>query len=380
MILVVLDSFGVGDLPDAVQYGDKGAATLQHILRHYPSLHLPNLQNLGLYNIDGLPAEYAVPQPHAVYCKSAELSIGKDTLVGHWELMGVVTERPFETFPHGFPASIIENYEKEIGIHVLGNVVSSGTLLLDEFGDAHVATGKPIVYTSADSVFQIAAHEDIIPVEALYQYCLAAKNLFLKNNLRIGRVIARPFKGVSGSYYRTENRKDFLVHAPQNTVLTHLKDHGISTTSIGKIVDIFGGIGITKSVHTGNNAEGINAIIQEGKCQDGFIFANLVDYDMLFGHRRDVVGYAKALEQFDQRLPEIVECLNEEDVLIITADHGCDPAFQGTDHTREYIPILLYGKNYTPGNAGIRASFADVGATILKLFHLPNPFQAKSIL
>jgi len=294
--------------------------------------------------------------------------------------MGIVTEQPFETFPQGFPKNIIQKFVEEIGKSILGNVVSSGTTLLEVFGDEHIRTGLPIIYTSADSVLQIAAHEDVIPLETLYKYCIIARDI-LRDSVHIGRVIARPFKGSSGAYYRTENRKDFLISAPKKTILTILQDNSIPVLAIGKIVDIFDGTGITTSIHTNNNAEGIQAIINESRnMQDGLIFANLVDYDMLFGHRRDVKGYADALEEFDDAIFEIINCLNDKDCLIITADHGCDPSFLGTDHTREYIPILIYGKSIMPRNGGIRKSFADVGATILHLFGIDNPFDSKSIL
>ncbi len=364
VILIVCDSVGVGSLPDAAQYGDAGSDTIGHIFKHYPQIKLPHLLDLGLGNIvdrGNIPMSNA---PLAAYGKAAELSSGKDTTTGHWEISGAVLEKPFPTFPHGFPTSFIENYEKAIGRKVLGNISASGTEIIERLGDEHVSTGFPIVYTSADSVLQIAAHEDIISIAELYKYCHMARTL-LSGDLEVGRVIARPFLGSSGNYYRTSNRKDFAVMPPY-TVLEAIVDQGKDVYGIGKIYDIFAGKGITRSTKTKDNNEGIKATIDAIQGDSyGLIFTNLVDFDMHFGHRRDVVGYAKCLEDFDRSIPDIMNVLKPDDLLIITADHGNDPTWSGTDHTREYIPILNFGEYIKKGvNIGTRNSFADIAATV----------------
>ena len=381
VILIVLDGAGVGALPDAHLYGDVGTATLQHVLARNPTLLLPNLQRLGLGNIDGMIHLLPIAKPLALYGKAAQRSQGKDTLVGHWELMGVTTEEAFGTFPNGFPRSVLNEFSARIGRDVLGNIAASGTEIIQMMGDEHVQTGFPIVYTSADSVFQIAAHEEVIPLERLYAFCRVAVEM-LKDGWNVGRVIARPFAGASGAYTRTSNRRDFLVSPPAQTALTRLHDNRIPVIGVGKIEDIFGGVGLTKSVHTHSNEEGIEAVLKLSESlEEGLIFVNLVDYDMLYGHRRDAVGYSQALAVFDEALPRIMDSLADSDVLIITADHGCDPTHTGTDHTREYVPILLYRKSDGIGrDIGVRKSFADVGASVLRLFGLPVDFEAESII
>ncbi|MBE6991523.1 MAG: phosphopentomutase [Ruminococcaceae bacterium] len=363
VLVIVLDSVGIGALPNAADYGDEGAATLQHILQRMPNLRIPNMTKLGLKHIIGKTDTV----PLGVYCKADELSAGKDSIVGHWELMGEVTEKPFSTFENGFPAEIIGQFEALIGRKVIGNEVASGTEIIQRLGDEHVKTGYPIVYTSADSVFQIAAHEDVVPLETLYHWCHLAREMFDNGTTAIGRVIARPFVGSSGSYTRTSNRHDYAAMPVKKTVPEILTQHGISVIGVGKTYDIFSGSGFSETNPTTGNADGIAKTIRFAREKDGFIFVNLIDYDMLYGHRRDLFGYASALEEFDKAIPEIMDALGDG-LLIITADHGCDPTYTGTDHTREYIPILLWHKNIVPGDAGIRKTFADVGATVLNAF------------
>lgn len=364
-ILIVLDSAGIGSLPDAADFGDDGANTICNIYRRRGSLRLPNLYALGLSRIEG--AESLPPFPGEVrgaYGRAMEKTHAKDTTCGHWEMAGVIMDEPFQTYPNGFPPRIIQAFEAKIGRGTLGNRVASGTAIIQELGDEHVRTGKPIVYTSADSVFQIAAHEKVIPPQALYEMCETARAMLVGPNL-VGRVIARPFVGAEGHYTRTENRRDFAVPPIRDTILDGLAFRGYATIAVGKIEDIFCHRGITTSDHTKNNPDGIEATlryIQEGK--GDLIFTNLVDTDMLYGHRNDVEGYARALESFDGRLPQIMAALGPQDLLIITADHGCDPTWPGTDHTREYIPILAYRKGLRGAvSLGTRASFADIGCT-----------------
>jgi len=364
VILIVCDSVGIGSLPDAAQYGDDGSDTLGHIFEHYPHIKLPHLLDFGLGNIVENSKIPVCISPRAAYGRAAELSSGKDTTTGHWEISGAVLVKPFPTFPHGFPTSFIENYEKAIGRKVLGNISASGTEIIERLGDEHVSTGFPIAYTSADSVFQLAAHEDVISIEELYKYCRIAREM-LSDNMEVGRVIARPFLGSSGSYYRTSNRKDFAV-IPPYTVLDAIVDQGKDVYGIGKIYDIFAGKGITRSTKTKDNNEGIKATIDAiQEDSSGLIFTNLVDFDMHYGHRRDVEGYAKCLEDFDSSIPDIMNVLKPDDLLIITADHGNDPTWPGTDHTREFIPILNVGNSIRNGiNIGTRNSFADIAATV----------------
>ncbi|MDL2220150.1 phosphopentomutase [Eubacteriales bacterium OttesenSCG-928-N14] len=369
VILIVMDSAGVGALPDAHRFGDAGSDTLGHIIQQKPDIKLPTMKSLGLYNIVGTSFYQPVAQPVGCFGKSAEQFDGKDTTGGHWEIAGLVLDKPFPTFHDGFPPAVIQPFEAAIGRGILGNYAASGTVIIQDLGDEHVATGKPIVYTSADSVFQIAAHEDVISVPELYDMCEKARKI-LVGDYAVGRVIARPFTGTSGNYTRTKNRKDFSVLPPHDTVLDAIKAKGLDVAGVGKIEDIFANQGLTKSNHTTDNAGSLDTTIAFMKQDfEGLIFTNLVDFDMLYGHRDDVDGYAKALEYADAYYPKIMEQMGQEDILIITADHGCDPTFPGSDHTREYIPILCYGKGLKQGvDLGIRNSFADIGCTIAAYF------------
>lgn len=364
VILIVLDSVGIGYLPDAHLYGDEGSNTLGHIAEKYPELHLPNMISLGLGNIDPNNLLPKVENPLASYGKAMEQSAGKDTTTGHWEIAGTILEKPFPTFLDGFPTSFMADFEAAIGSKTIGNYAASGTAIIDDLGDEHVRTGFPIVYTSADSVFQIAMHEAVIPIEKQYEICQIARDM-LTGDYEVGRVIARPFVGTSGQYTRTSRRKDFATMPPDN-VLDAINKQEKEVLGIGKIYDIFAGKGITRSIKTANNQEGIEATISAIENDEAsLIFTNLVDFDMHFGHRRDVVGYAKCLEAFDAKLPEIMSKMKEDDILIITADHGNDPTWTGTDHTREYIPILIYGQNVPKAyNFGVRNSFVDIAATV----------------
>ena len=372
-IIIVLDGFGVGEAPDACDYGDVGSNTLKHIYENV-SLNLPNLKSLGLYNIDGLEINEKVNKTMATYGKAAEKCAGKNSPVGHWEISGYVKEKPFKTYPNGFPEKLINEFISETGISgILCNEVGSGTELLKQYGNEHIKTGKPIIYTSADSVFQIAAHEDVISVEKLYKMCEIARKLADKPEYNIGTIIARPFVGDKpDNFKRTYNRKDFEASTFGRTMLDVLKENNKDVIAIGKIQDLFSGRGITKAIHTEGNADGIEKTIEEIKQNSkGLIFTYLVDFDMLYGHRNDVQGYAKALEYFDGKLPEIMNNMQETDMLIITADHGNDPATPSTDHSREYIPILIYGKDIKQNqNIGTRNTYADISATILDLFGL----------
>lgn len=374
-ILIVLDSAGVGYLPDAYKFGDVGADTIGHIIEKN-GLHVPNMAKLGLYSIDGTSFQKDINEDIlGFYGKCAEKVMAKDTTSGHWEMAGYIRPKPFRTFPAGFPIEIVQEYEKRIGREVIGNEVISGTTIIENLGDEHVRTGKPIIYTSADSVFQVAAHEEVIPLKTLYEYCQIARDM-LVGDWAVGRVIARPFAGTSGHYYRTNNRKDYAVAPEQVTLLDQVMASGLDVVAIGKIEDIFCHRGITIVNHTKDNPTGIEATLAAMKEDtNGLIFTNLVDFDMLYGHRNDVAGYAAALEAFDQKLPEIMDAMREDDLLLITADHGCDPAFPGTDHTREYIPVLGYQKNgKANSNIGVRTSFVDITATIIDHLGL-RPWQ-----
>lgn len=364
VILIVLDSVGIGALPDAGQYGDAGSNTLGHIAQHYPELHLPHLTALGLGNIDPDNLLPAVPAPAAAYGKAQERSAGKDTTTGHWEIAGLVLEQPFPVFEQGFPREFIQRFEQAIGSGTLGNVAASGTAIIAELGDEHLASRRPIVYTSADSVFQIAMHEAIYPIERQYEICQIAREM-LVGEYAVGRVICRPFEGSSGQYRRTVRRKDFSL-LPPPTVLDAIVQSRQEVYAVGKIVDIFAGQGISRYVKTEDNAAGMEATLAAlEQVSTGLIFTNLVDFDMLYGHRRDVAGYAEALMAFDRFLPRLLDRLAPEDLLILTADHGNDPTHHGTDHTREYVPILNYGKRIRAGQPiGTRRSFADMAATI----------------
>lgn len=361
-IVIVLDSVGIGAMPDASEFGDKGANTLGNINSVRP-LNVPNLIKLGIGNITGSVLPRA-DEPLAAYGKAVEVTKAKDTTSGHWEMMGVPMYEPFKTYPDGFPADLIIRFEKSIGVGTLGNGVASGTEIIQRLGDEHIRTGKPIVYTSADSVFQIAAHEDVIPLDRLYSICETARGILVGEYL-IGRVIARPFLGGNGKYFRTENRRDYALAPMRDTVLDALTADNRCVIGIGKIEDIFAHRGISIANHTKNNRDGIEATLEYIMEGDGdFIFTNLVDFDMLYGHRNDVEGYASALEYFDSQLPALLSALKQGDILMITADHGCDPCHKGTDHTREYIPLLVFGKDVSAKDLGVLSSFADIGASV----------------
>jgi len=380
-ILIVLDSVGIGELPDAADYGDVGSNTLGNIAKAAGGLDLPNLKELGLGNISPILGVDPVSEPKGSYGKSDELSKGKDTVTGHWEMAGVILEKPLKTFPDGFPQDIIAEFEERIGRSVIGNTVASGTEIIKELGDEHVATGKPIVYTSADSVFQIAAHEEVIPLSELYRYCEIAREM-LTGDRQVGRVIARPFIGTSGAYARTSNRKDYALAPFNKTVLEYVNEAGLNVMCVGKIEDLFNGLGVTHAVHIKNNEMGVDETIKYMDMKlPGFIFTNLVDFDMQFGHRNDYMGYKKALEDFDRRLPEILERLQEGDLLIITADHGCDPTTESTDHSREYVPMIVVTKGLKNGvDLGIRRTFSDMGKTVLEHLEAPNEMFGTSFL
>ena len=370
VILVVLDGAGIGAMPDAPEWGDAGSDTFGHILESR-KLHLPNLQRYGLGNIRPLMNLAPIASPVGSYGKCALRSNGKDTTTGHWEMAGIILERAFPTYPNGFPAGVIDRFVKETSVPgILGNVPASGTEIIKVLGEEHVKTKKPIVYTSADSVFQIAAHEEVIPVERLYEICEIARRI-LDGEHKVGRVIARPFLGETGAFYRTENRHDYAVPPPRENLLPALADEGFEVVCIGKIASIYDSIGVTQDLTAKNNEQSINQTIKA--LQDdtrGLIFSNLVDFDMLYGHRRDTEGYAKALEHFDARLPEIEAVMRVDDLMMITADHGNDPTFRGSDHTREYAPLLVYGKSAPSVDLGTRESLADIGQTIAHNFGL----------
>ena len=371
MVLIILDSAGVGELPDAGRFNDQGAHTIGNISRERGFLDLKNLCSLGLGRIADIGcAEVPVT---GCYGKMAERSVGKDTTTGHWEIAGLVTEKPFPTYPKGFPTEIIRKFEERIHCKTLGNYPRSGTVILEELGEEHLKTGFPIVYTSADSVFQIAAHEEAIPLERLYEYCLLAREILVREH-SVARVIARPFTGSPGSFTRNNaGRRDYSIEPSGQTLLDYLKNAGLISVGIGKIGSIFGHRGFTQEIPTKDNRDGLDQILKamaETETRSGLIFANLVDFDMVYGHRRDVEGYAQALESFDRRLPQIMEALNPGDILMISADHGCDPTFKAhTDHTREYVPLLVYGKGLNKGvDLGTRSTFADCGQTIAEVF------------
>lgn len=379
-ILIVLDSVGIGETPDSSDFGDSGADTLGHI---FEAVHpeLPNMMQLGLGNIQGAKLGGGVQMPSGCFGKCMEVSPGKDTTTGHWEIAGARIQKAFPVFPDGFPASFIEAFEKRVGRKTMGNKPASGTAILDELGEAHMRTGDLIVYTSGDSVFQIAAHEEIVPLQELYRICQIAREM-LCGELEVGRVIARPFLGTGkGSFKRTGNRRDFSA-LPPTTCCDLLANDGKTVYGIGKIEDIFANKGITKSNHAAGNPACIQATLKAMEEEyEGLLFVNLVDFDSVYGHRRDVKGYAEALKDFDQALPSIVERMGPDDILMLTADHGCDPTFKGTDHTREYIPILAWGKSLKAGvDLGIRSTYADIGATVLEFFGVENSLSGKSFL
>ena len=382
VFLIVLDSFGIGEAPDAAAYGDVGTNTLRSISKSQ-FFNMDNLKKMGFFNIDGVDFLDGVDDPTGGFARLTEISKGKDTTTGHWEMAGINSSTPMPTYPDGFPKEVIDEFEKVTGRGVLCNKPYSGTVVINEYGDEHVKTGKLIVYTSADSVFQIAAHEDVVPVEELYDICRKARKI-LQGKHGVGRVIARPFIGSgNGNYTRTNRRHDFSLEPTAVTMLDQLKAAGKDVLAIGKINDIFAGKGITDYVYTpGGNPEGIDKTIEwMDRDFDGLCFVNLVDTDMIYGHRNDVDGYAKAIAYYDSKLPEILSKMRDDDILMMTADHGCDPGFtQSTDHSREYVFFVMYGKNVRPGNRGTRSTFADVGATVLDYFDIKPEFAGESML
>ena len=380
LFIVVMDGVGIGELPDAHRYGDEGSNTLGNTVRVVGKMEIPNLMSLGLGElVPELPGESRII---GAYGKMMEKSVGKDTLIGHWEMMGIITVEDFPTYPDGFPPEVISRFEAEIGRKVLGNKPASGTEIIKELGELHMKTGYPIVYTSADSVFQIAAHEEIIPVEELYNYCRIARKI-LTGKHGVARVIARPFLGSPGNFYRTERRKDFSLPPPEKTALDLLVENGITTIGLGKIEDIFSNQGLAESNHTHNNEETMSALIEIEKNREDrlMVFANLSDFDTIYAHRNNPRGLAEALERFDVSLGEAMSILNDEDLLIVCADHGNDPTTPSTDHSREYTPLLVKGRKDTPVYLGVRETFADVGATALEFFGIgEHKFPGKSFL
>lgn len=379
VFLIVLDSVGIGEMPDADKFGDAGSNTIAAAASS-EYFSMPNMQKLGFFNIDGVDCREGVKEPLGAFARMTERSQGKDTTIGHWEIAGVVSENPLPTFPEGFPDELLDEFAKETGRGVLCNQPYSGTEVIKDFGREHMETGNLIVYTSADSVFQIAAHEAVVPVEELYRYCEIARRL-CKGKYGVGRVIARPFEG-EWPFRRTSRRHDYSLEPPKETMLDYIKAAGKDVLAVGKINDIFAGSGITDMVRTVDNADGIEKTLEYAKKEfDGICFTNLVDYDMLYGHRNDVEGYAKALTYFDNRLPEILAALKDEDILMITADHGCDPSTPSTDHSREYTPLVIAGKPVKAGvNLGTRQTFADIAATILDYLDVDGKTAGTSFL
>ncbi len=381
VILIVLDSFGIGEMPDAAAFGDAGSDTL-HSVANNPHFSMPHTIEMGLFNIEGVREPGAAARPTGSYARMTEASAGKDTTIGHWEIAGLISKTAFPVFPDGFPQEIIDRFEAETGRKVLCNKPYSGTEVIKDFGEEHMKTGALIVYTSADSVFQIAAHEDIVPVEELYHYCEIARAMLVGDQYGVGRVIARPFVGEPGNFTRTSRRHDFSLKPPRDTMLDQLKEAEYDVLGVGKINDIFAGKGLTEFVRTTGNDEGITRTLEYmDRDFEGLCFVNLVDFDMLYGHRNDADGYAQALAEFDKRLPEITAKLRPEDILMLTADHGCDPATPSTDHSREYTPLLLYGTPVPAGiDLGTRRTFADIGATVLSYFGVPLHIDGESLL
>ena len=382
VVLIVLDSVGVGEMPDAQMYGDKGSHTLDHTFEACNGLNIPNLKKLGLGNIEGVKALGKEESVIGAFGKGSEKSIGKDTVTGHWEIGGVILDKPLNTYPDGFSDKIINEFKEKAKIDgILGNKVASGTAIIEELGEEHVKTGYPIIYTSADSVFQIAAHEEVVGLDNLYKMCEIAREMLVGEDV-VGRVIARPFVGEVGSFKRTSNRRDYALDPFGKTALEYIKENGMSVAAVGKIEDIYNGKGVTEAIHIKNNMDGVDKTLEYmDKIDNGLIFTNLVDFDMLYGHRNDPKGYGKALEDFDGRLNEIYSKLRDEDILIITADHGCDPTTESTDHSREYIPILVYGKKVKGGTElGIRDSFTDIGKSILDYLGIDNNLEGKSFI
>ncbi len=379
IFLIVLDSFGIGAMPDAAAYKDQGSNTLRAV-EQSASLHIPTLTKLGLFNIDGMTPEKRVKKPSAAFGRLAECSAGKDTTTGHWEIAGIISKKPFPIYPHGFPPEVIRAFEEKAGCRVICNQPYSGTQVIQDYGREHLNTGALIVYTSADSVFQIAAHEKLVPIEELYRDCRIAREI-LQGEHGVGRVIARPFTGEYPNFRRTENRRDFSLAPPENMLLNHLSNSGLDVISVGKIYDIFAGRGITKSFLTHNNQEGMDKTAELLKTDFyGLCFVNLVDFDMLYGHRNDVNGYAAALSAFDAWLGKQLPLLGPSDILMITADHGCDPSTPSTDHSREYTPLLIYGDSVLPVNLGTRQGFFHIAKTILEIFGIAAEIPGASLI
>ncbi|WP_420848192.1 phosphopentomutase [Natranaerofaba carboxydovora] len=379
VVLVVLDGVGIGALPDAKNFGDDGANTLGNISKKIEDFKLPNFSDFGLGNISEIAGIDITEVPLAYYGKMTQKSAGKDTTSGHWEIAGNIIEKPFPTYPNGFPDEIIEKFKKETGKDVLGNKAASGTEIIIELGKEHLKNRAPIVYTSADSVFQIAAHEEVIPLEELYELCETARRI-LTGEHGVGRVIARPFKGEYPNFVRTEKRKDFSLKPPENNLLSIIKNSGKEVVGVGKIEDIFAGESLTKSIKTKDNTDGIEKTLEMvNEIDEGLIITNLIDFDMLYGHRNDCSGFFDALYEFDLNLPLFLANLNDDDLLIITSDHGCDPTYPGTDHTREYVPLLVYNHNFKePKNLGVRDTFADVGQTIAQVLDIDSTEDGES--
>lgn len=376
VFLIVLDSFGVGEMPDAADFGDKGANTLRSCF-NTGKLNVPNMAKMGLFNIDGVEVGEKEAAPEGAFLRLSELSKGKDTTTGHWEIAGLVSEKAFPTFPDGFPPEVIGEFERRTGRKTLCNKPYSGTKVIADYGEEHIKTGALIVYTSADSVFQIAAHEDVVPVEELYKYCEIAREI-LQGDYAVGRVIARPFEG-EHPFKRTSRRHDFSLVPTKNTMFDVLKENGLDTIGVGKIFDIFAGKSVSDcDRRIGNSVDMEITSDYQQKNFHGLCFTNLVDFDMQFGHRRDALGYANALNEFDEWLGKFKANMRPDDVLIITADHGCDPCHSGTDHTREYIPVLIYGEGIKPANLGTRAGFCDIAATVLELLNVKGDINGSS--
>ena len=382
IFLVVMDSVGIGEAPDAKQFDDLGADTLGHIAERMNGLNMPTMGKLGLSNIREIKGIEKADKPLAHYTKMQEASNGKDTMTGHWEIMGLYIDQPFQTFPDGFPDDLLDELKEKTGRGIIGNKPASGTEILVELGEEHMRTGDLIVYTSADSVLQIAAHEDVVPIDELYEICETARKMTMNDKYMVGRIIARPFVGEPGAFERTSNRHDYALKPFGRTVMNALEDGGFDVVALGKISDIYDGEGVTKAIRTKDNDDGMEKLIQSiDEDFHGLNFLNLVDFDAKYGHRRDPEGYGKALETFDESLPEVLEKLKEDDLLIITADHGNDPVHHGTDHTREYVPLIVHHKGVTSGKAlPIRETFADIGATIAENFGVDMPKYGKSFL
>ena len=380
VFLIVLDSVGIGEMPDAKTYGDEGSNTLKACYKN-KNFKMPNMAKMGLFNIEGIDYSENEINPTASFARMKEVSKGKDTTTGHWEMVGINSEKPFPTYPNGFPKEVIDEFERLTGVKTLCNKPYSGTEVIKDYGRESVETGKLIIYTSADSVFQVAAHENVVPIEKLYEYCEMARKI-LKGNHAVGRVIARPFVGEYPNYIRTSNRHDFSLIPTKKTILDVIKENGMDVIGVGKINDIFAGVGITEVIKTQGNADGIEKTLSVmDKDFNGLCFVNLVDFDMLYGHRNDVDGYATALSYFDEKLKLITQKMRKDDVLIITADHGCDPTTSSTDHSREYTPMIVFGENIKSGvNLGTRCGFYDIGATILEYLGLENNIDGKSFL